>query len=92
MYLSVMHFKWTNVVCLSMDMLISSMMDVVIILVKLVCHLCLNYLFGAHMRYGGVTITFQHQWLLCLAFKIGMWSHVLSSAWLLISFLTKNVT
>ena len=49
MYLSVMHFKWTNVVCLSMDMLISSMMDVVIISAKLVCHLCfvckLNYLF-----------------------------------------------
>jgi len=40
MYLSVMHFKWTNIVCLSMDMLISSMMDVVIILAKLVCHLC----------------------------------------------------
>ena len=59
MYLSVMHFKWTNVVCLSMDMLISSMMDVVIILAKLVCHICfickLNYLFGAHMCYGGVT-------------------------------------
>jgi hypothetical protein len=59
MYLSVMHFKWTNVVCFSMDMLISSMMDVVIILAKLVCHLCfvckLNYLFGAHMCYGGVT-------------------------------------
>ena len=54
-----MHFKWTNVVCLSMDMLISSMMDVVIISTKLVCHLCfvckLNYLFGAHMCYGGVT-------------------------------------
>ena len=53
MYLSVMHFKWTNVVCLSMDM------DVVIISAKLVCHLCsickLNYLFGAHMCYGGVT-------------------------------------
>jgi hypothetical protein len=48
MYLSIMHFKWTNVVCLSIDMLISSMMDVVIILAKLVCHLCfvckLNYL------------------------------------------------
>ena len=59
MYLSIMHFKWTNVVCLSMDMLISSMMDVVIILAKLVGHLCfvckLNYLFGAHMCYGGVT-------------------------------------
>ena len=59
MYLSIMHFKWTNVVCLSMDMLISSMMDVVIISAKLVCHLCfvckLNYLFGAHMCYGGVT-------------------------------------
>jgi hypothetical protein len=59
MYLSVMHFKWTNVVCLSIDMLISSMMDVVIISAKLVCHLyfvCkLNYLFGAHMCYGGVT-------------------------------------
>ena len=60
MYLSVMHFKWINVVCLSMDMLISSMMDdVVIISAKLVCHLCfvckLNYLFGAHMCYGGVT-------------------------------------
>ena len=58
MYLSVMHFKWTNVVCLSMDMLISSMMDVVIISAKLVCHLrfvCnLNYLFGAHMCYSGV--------------------------------------
>jgi len=58
MYLSIMHFKWTNVVCLSMDMLISSMMDVVVILAKLVCHLCfvckLNYLFGAHMCYGGV--------------------------------------
>ena len=39
MYLSVMHFKWANVVCLSMDMLISSMMDVVIILAKLVCSL-----------------------------------------------------
>ena len=59
MYLSVMHFKWINVVCLSMDILISSMIDVVIILAKLVCHLCfvckLNYLFGAHMSYGGVT-------------------------------------
>ena len=59
MYLSIMHFKWTNVVCLSMDMLISLMMDVVIISAKLVCHLCfickLNYLFGAHMCYGGVT-------------------------------------
>ena len=58
MYLSIMHFKWTNVVCLSMYMLISSMMDVVIVLAKLVCHLffvCkLNYLFGAHMCYGGV--------------------------------------
>jgi hypothetical protein len=40
MYLSVMQFKWTNVVCLSMDILISSMMDVVIISTKLVCHLC----------------------------------------------------
>ena len=42
-----------------MDVLISSMMDVVIISAKLVCHLCfvckLNYLFGAHMCYGGVT-------------------------------------
>jgi hypothetical protein len=59
MYLSVMHFKWTNVVCLSLDMLISLMMDVVIISAKLVCHLyflCkLNYLFGVHMCYGGVT-------------------------------------
>ena len=59
MYLSIMHFKWTNVVYLSMDMLISSMMDVVIILAKLVWYLCfvckLNYLFGAHMCYGGVT-------------------------------------
>ena len=59
MYLSIMHFKWTNVVCLSMDMLISSMMNVVIILAKLVCLLCfvckLNYLFGAHMCYDGVT-------------------------------------
>ena len=59
MYLSVMHFKWTNIVCLSIDMFISSMMDVVIILAKLVRHLCfvckLNYLFGAHMCYGGVT-------------------------------------
>jgi hypothetical protein len=59
MYLSVMYFKWTNVVYLSMDMLISSMMHVVIISSKLVCHLCfvckLNYLFGAHMCYGGVT-------------------------------------
>jgi hypothetical protein len=59
MYLSIMHFKRTNVVCLSMDILISSMMmDVIIISVKLVCHLCfvckLNYLFGAHMYYGGV--------------------------------------
>ena len=57
MYLSIMHFKWTNVVCLSMDMLISSTMDV-IISAKLVCHLCfvckLNYVFGAHMLYGGV--------------------------------------
>jgi hypothetical protein len=56
MYLSVMHFKWINVVCLSMDMLFSSMVDVVIISVKLVCHLwyvCkLNYLFGTHMCYG----------------------------------------
>jgi hypothetical protein len=88
MYLSVMHFKWTNVVCLSMDMLISSMMDVVIILAKLVCHLCfvckLNYLFCAHVRYDGITITFQHQWLLCLVFNRGMWSRVLSLAWLLI--------
>ena len=59
MYLSVMHFKWTNVVCLTMDMLISSKMDVVIVSTKLACHLCfickLNYLFGAHMCYGGVT-------------------------------------
>ena len=59
MYLSFMHFKWTNVVCLSMDMLIFSMMDVIIILAKLVCHLyfvCkLNYLFGVYMCYGGVT-------------------------------------
>ena len=59
MYLSVMHFKWTNVVCLFMDMLISLMIDVVIILAKLVCHLCLvcklNYLFSAHMCYGGGT-------------------------------------
>jgi hypothetical protein len=59
MYLSVMHFKWTNVVCLSVDMLIFSTMDVVIISAKLVCHLCfvckLNYLFGAYMHYGGVT-------------------------------------
>jgi hypothetical protein len=59
MYLSVMHFKWTNIVCFSMDVLIFSMMDVVIISAKLVCHLyfvCkLNYLFGAHMCYGGVT-------------------------------------
>ena len=39
MYLSVMHFKRANVVCLSMDMLISLMMDVVIILAKLVCSL-----------------------------------------------------
>ena len=58
MYLSVMHFKWTNVVCLSMDMLIFSMIDAVIISAKLVCHLrfvCkLNYLFGAQMCYGGV--------------------------------------
>ena len=41
--------EWTNVVCLSMGMLIVSMMDVVIISAKLVCHLCfvckLNYLF-----------------------------------------------
>ena len=59
MHHSVMHFKWTNVACLPMDMLISSMMDVVIILAKLVCHLCfvskLNYLLGAHMCYSGVT-------------------------------------
>jgi hypothetical protein len=59
MYLSVMHFKLTSVVCLSIDMLISSMMNVIIISAKLVCHLCfvckLNYLFGAHMCYGGVT-------------------------------------
>jgi hypothetical protein len=59
MYLSVMHFKWTNVVCLSMDLLISSMMDVVIISAKLVCHLCfvckLNCLFCARMCYDGVT-------------------------------------
>jgi hypothetical protein len=59
MYLSAMHFKWTNVVCLSMDMLISSMMDVVIISAKLVCNLCfvckLNYLFGVHTCYSGIT-------------------------------------
>ena len=59
MYLSVMHIKWTNVIRLSMDMLISLIMDVVIISSKLVCHLCfvckLNYLFGVHMCYGGVT-------------------------------------
>ena len=52
-------FKWTNVICLSMDLLILSRMDVVIISAKLLCHLCfiykLNYLFGAHMCYGGVT-------------------------------------
>jgi hypothetical protein len=62
MYLSVMHLKWTNVVCLSMDMLISLMMDVAIISAKLVCHLCfvckLNYLFGAHMCYRGGTAPF----------------------------------
>ena len=39
MYLSIMHFKWTNVVCLSVDILISSMMDIVIIFAKLVCSL-----------------------------------------------------
>jgi hypothetical protein len=82
-----MHIKWTNVVCLSMDMLISSMMDVVIISAKLVCHLCFvcksNYSFGAHMHYGGVIITFQHKWLLYLAFNRGMWSRILSSTWLL---------
>ena len=59
MYLSVMHFKWTNAVSLSMDMLISLMMDVVTISAKQVCHLCfvckLNYLLGAHMCYDGVT-------------------------------------
>ena len=59
MYLSVIHFKWTNVVCLSLDILIFSTMDVVIISAKLVCHLyfvCkLNYFFGVHMCYGGVT-------------------------------------
>ena len=42
-----------------MDMLLSSMMNVVIISAKLVCHLyfvCkLNYLFGVYMCYGGVT-------------------------------------
>ena len=32
-------FKWTNVIWLSMDLLISSRMDVVIIAAKLVCHL-----------------------------------------------------
>jgi hypothetical protein len=41
-----------------MDILISSMIDVVIISAKLVCHLCfvykLNYFFGAHICYGGV--------------------------------------
>ena len=40
MYLSIMHFKWTNIVCMSIDMLIFSMMDVVIISAKLLCHLC----------------------------------------------------
>ena len=62
MYLSVIVVKWTNVVCLFVGMLISSMMDVVIISAKLVCHLyfvCkLNYLFGAHMCYGGVGMKF----------------------------------
>jgi hypothetical protein len=43
MYLSIMHLKWTNVVFFSMDMLISSMVDVVIISAKLVCHLCFVY-------------------------------------------------
>ena len=42
-----------------MDILISLMMDVVIISAKLVCHLCivgkLNYFFGVHMCYDGVT-------------------------------------
>ena len=38
-----MHFKWTSVVCLSMDMLISSMMDVIIISAKVVCHLYFVY-------------------------------------------------
>ena len=33
-------FKWTNVICLSMDLLILSRMDVVIIAAKLLCHLC----------------------------------------------------
>ena len=32
-------FKWTNVICLSAYLLISSRMDVVIIATKLVCHL-----------------------------------------------------
>ena len=58
MHHSVMHFKWTNVACFSMDMLIFSMMDVVIISAKLVCHLCfvckLNYFFVAHMCYGAI--------------------------------------
>ena len=56
MYLSIMHFKWINVVSLSMDMLISSMMDVVIISAKLVFYLCfvckLNYLIGARSEGG----------------------------------------
>ena len=39
MYLTVMHFKMTNVVCLSMHMLISLMMDIIIISAKLVCSL-----------------------------------------------------
>ena len=55
MYLSIMYFKWTLLVY---GHVISSMMDVVIISAELVRHLCfvckLNYLFGAHMSYGGV--------------------------------------
>ena len=91
MYLSVVHFKWTNVVCLSMDMLISSMMDVVIISAKLVCHLCfvckLNYLFGVHMCYGGVTapvavssvnsvvVQYLYWFIMSWVHRVSRWGH-----------------
>jgi hypothetical protein len=59
MYLSIMHFKWTNVVCLSMDMLIFLMMDVVIISAKLMCRLCFVCKLNIYLVHTCVTVVLQ---------------------------------
>jgi hypothetical protein len=79
MYLSVMHFKWTLLVYGHVNFLNDECCHYfsLISVSSLFC-LQINYLFGAYMRYGGVIITFQHQWLIHLAFNRGTWSYVLS--------------